>query len=53
MSLVVGFDEHEVIGRFFDGLAVSRPRSDQFDLEHIVKKGLMDLNGLMNERSPT
>ena len=47
MSLVAGLEEHELIGRFFDGFAVGRPRSDQFDLEDIVKKGLKDLNGLM------
>ncbi|KAE9365138.1 putative phenol 2-monooxygenase [Stipitochalara longipes BDJ] len=49
VSLVVGIDDFEVIGKFFDGFAVGRPRSDQFDLEDIVKKGLKDLNGLMRE----
>jgi len=38
-----------VIGKFFDGFAVGRPRSDQFDLEDIVKKVVKDLNGLMKE----
>lgn len=47
VSLVTAMDEHELIGKFFDGFAVGRPRSDQFDLEDIVKKGLNDLNGLM------
>jgi phenol 2-monooxygenase len=49
VSLVTGIDEHGLIGRFFDGFAVGRPRSDQFDLEDIVKKGLKDLNGQMKE----
>jgi phenol 2-monooxygenase len=49
VSLVTGIDELELIGQFFDGFAVGRPRSDQFDLEDIVKKGLKDLNGLMKE----
>ncbi len=49
VSLVVGLDEFEVVGRFFDGFAVGRPRSDQSDLEEIVTKELKDLNGLMKE----
>jgi phenol 2-monooxygenase len=49
VSLVTGIDELELIGQFFDGFAVGRPMSDQFDLEDIVKKGLKDLNGLMKE----
>ena len=40
VSLVAGIDEYELLGRFFDGFAVGRPRSDQFDLEDIVNKGL-------------
>jgi phenol 2-monooxygenase len=51
VSLVTGLDDHELIGRFFDGFAVGRPRSDQFDLEDIVKKGLKDLDGLMVSNS--
>lgn len=49
VSLVTGIDELSLIGHFFDGFAVGRPRSDQFDLEDIVKKGLKDLNGLIKE----
>jgi phenol 2-monooxygenase len=49
VSLVTGIDEFSLIGQFFDGFAVGRPRSDQFDLEDIVKKGLKDLNGLIKE----
>jgi phenol 2-monooxygenase (NADPH) len=49
VSLVTGIDEHELVTRFFDGFATGRPRSDQFDLEDIVKKGLKDLNGLMKD----
>ena len=49
VSLVIGIEDFEVIGKFFDGFAVGRPRSDQFDLEDIVKKGVKDLNGLMKE----
>ena len=49
ISLVVGLDEFEVVGKFFDGFAVGRPRSDQFDLEDIVKNGLKDLNYLMKQ----
>jgi phenol 2-monooxygenase len=51
VSLVTGIDELSLIGQFFDGFAVGRPRSDQFDLEDIVKKGLKDLNGLIKESS--
>jgi phenol 2-monooxygenase len=47
VSLVAGLEEHELIGRFFDGFAAGRPRSDQFDREDIVKEGLEDLDGLM------
>jgi phenol 2-monooxygenase len=39
VSLVTGIDELSLIGQFFDGFAVGRPRSDQFDLEDIVKIG--------------
>jgi phenol 2-monooxygenase (NADPH) len=49
VSLVAGLDEQDLVGRFFDGFAVGRPRSDQFDLEDIVKKGVKDLNGLMKD----
>jgi len=49
VSLVTGIDELSLIGQFFDVFAVGRPRSDQFDLEDIVKKGLKDLDGLIKE----
>jgi phenol 2-monooxygenase len=49
VSLIVGLDDVEVVGKFFDGFAVGRPRSDQFDLEDIVKNGLKDLNYLMKK----
>jgi phenol 2-monooxygenase len=49
VSLVTGIDDSALVGRFFDGFALGRPRSDQFDLEDIVKKGLKDLNSLMKE----
>jgi len=47
VSLVTDIDDYDMIGRFFDGFAVGRPKSYQFDLEDIIQKGLKDLEELM------
>jgi len=49
VSLVAGIDDNGLIGRFFDGFAVGKPRSDQVDLGDTVNKGLPHLNGFMKQ----
>ncbi len=49
VSLVAGIDDNGLIGRFFDGFAVGKSRSGQFDLADVVNQGLPDLKGLMKQ----